>query len=138
MIPKPTKPFDTIILTASLGSGKIQGEPGNRIAVTDENREAAIALFQDGGCRLVLTPKSEQAKAEPVSEPEADTEDDSDDEGLADLDDSSSVDDLDIAPRYKAALKEAGINTIADAKAHADLASVPGLTAKVAEKIKAT
>lgn len=140
MIPKPTKPFSAITLTASIGAGLLKGEPGDRIEITDENREAAIALFQDGGCRLVLIPKAEQAKAETVAEPQADTdaEGDDSDEGLADIDDSSSVDELDIAPRYKAALKEAGINTIAEAKAHADLANVPGLNAKIAEKIKAT
>lgn len=138
-VPRPTKPFSAIILTASLSSGKIQGEPGNQIEVTDDNREAAIELYQDRGCRLVLDPiKASEAPAVASTESESDPEGDDNGDGLAEVDDADSVDELDIAPRYKAALKEAGINTIAEAKAHADLANVPGLNAKIAEKIKAT
>lgn len=139
-VPRPTKPFHAIILTASLSSGKIIGEPGNEIEVTDENREDAIALFCERGCRLVLTPQTPEPPRpagdadEKVDHDDADNETENG-EGLSELEGSDSVDELPIPPRYIAALKDAGIKTVAEAKAHPDLSSIPGISKNIANKI---
>ncbi len=130
-----------IRLTAFLHSGEIQGSPGDLVDVNEGNLSAANRLIKEKGAvpHLVdgAVTKAQLAKAQESDEDDEDELDDADDDnsGLTDVDDVESVDALDIAPRYKAALRDAGLNTIADAKAHADLASVPGLNAKVAKKI---
>lgn len=130
-----------IKLTSFLHSGEIQGSPGDLVDVNEGNLAAANRLIKEKGAVPYLVDgsvtKAQLAKTQASDEDDEDDADESDDDngGLTDVDDAESVDALDIAPRYKAALRDAGLNTIAEAKAHADLASVPGLNAKVAKKI---
>lgn len=130
-----------IKLTAFLHSGEIQGSPGDVVDVNEGNLKAANRLIKEKGAVSYLVDgavtKAQLAKAEESDDDDGDDLDGADDDnsGLTDIDDAESVDALDIAPRYKAALRDAGLNTIAEAKAHADLASVAGLNAKVAKKI---
>jgi hypothetical protein len=129
-----------IKLTAFLHSGEIQGSPGDLVDINEGNLAAANRLIKEKGAvpHLVdgAVTKAQLAKTQESDEEDEDDLDDADDNsGLTDVDDAESVDALDIAPRYKAALRDAGLNTIAEAKAHPDLASVAGLNAKVAKKI---
>jgi hypothetical protein len=124
--------YSKIVLTAWLGSGAIQGQPGDEIAVTDENRQDVAELVKDRGCRVVY----DGAPAKPV--PAAGDEDsEAEGDGLSAVDDADSVDALEVAPRYIQALKDAGLLTIADVKAHGDLAGIPGITPAAAKKIAA-
>lgn len=130
-----------IKLTAFLHSGEIQGSPGDVIDVNESNLAAANRLVKEKGAVQHLVDgavtKAQLAKGDDPDENDEDDLDDADDDnsGLTDIDDTESVDALEIAPRYKAALRDAGLNTIAEAKAHTDLANLPGLNAKVAKKI---
>jgi hypothetical protein len=137
-VPRPTKPFHAIELTASLSSGDIIGEPGNIIEIDETNREAAIALYMERGCRLLLTPEAPEPPRPSGDVDEKTDHDDADNEngeGLADIDDAEAVDELPIPPRYISALKDAGIKTLAEAKAHSDLSSIPGISKNIANKI---
>lgn len=128
----------SIKLTGFFGSGEIQGSLGDIVEVTPENEAACRQLIKDKGAHAHLVePTVEPAKRDPDTVVDGDEEADgeSDGDGLAEVDDSDSVDSLEIAPRYKQALKDAGVNTIADVRAHADLASIAGLNKNIAAKI---
>lgn len=131
----------SIKLTGFFGSGAIQGSLGDIVEVTPENEEACRQLIKDKGAHAHLVEPTIQPEAlkRPLKEADGDEDDEGsesdDDPGLTDIDDSDGVDTLDIAPRYKQALKDAGISTVADVKAASDLAAVPGLNKSVAAKI---
>lgn len=138
---KPQRPVEAIVLTAFLGSGQIQGSPGDRIEVTDENRDAVKQLIEDRGCRVVYADAKTSGiltTTTTTAVSENDNDNDTDD-GLSDvLDGAEAVDVLSehkIAARYIAALKEAKLLTIADVRNCTSLAATPGLNEKVAAKI---
>jgi hypothetical protein len=134
---KTQRPIKSVVLTAFLGSGAIQGSPGDEIPVTDENRADVERLIADRGCQVKYDDRPTVLAATLAStELNSDSDDDS---GLSDvLDGAASVDVLaehKIAARYIAALKEAKLLTIADVRGCEALAATPGLNDKVAAKI---
>ena len=131
-----------IRLTSFLASGVIQGSPGDIVDVTPDNQSACEKLLKEQGAIAIrITEPTKGLKPQRANNDN--DHDDSDDDaggnddggGLAEVDDTDGVDSLDIAPRYKQALRDAGVNTIAEVRAHADLASVAGLNKAVAAKI---
>ena len=135
---KNQRPIKSVVLTAFLGSGAIQGSPGDEIQVTDENRADVERLIADRGCQVKYDDRP-TVLAATLASTELNSEGD-DDNGLSDvLDGSASVDILaehKIAARYIAALKEAKLLTIADVRSCEALAATPGLNDKVAAKIR--
>ena len=128
--------YSKLILTSWLGSGTIQGQPGDEIAVTDENRAAAAELVKERGCRVVFDAEEAGPSGAVASVDGVDGDSDAEDgDGLTEFHDADSVDVLDIAPRYVQALRDAGLKTIGDVKAFGDLLAVPGITAAAAKKI---
>jgi hypothetical protein len=136
---KTQRPIKSVVLTAFLGSGAIQGSPGDEIPVTDENRADVERLIADRGCQVKYDDSRPTVLAATLASTELSSEND-DDNGLSDvLDGGASVDVLaehKIAARYIAALKEAQLLTIADVRGCEALAATPGLNDKVAAKIR--
>lgn len=130
------KTIQKIELTAFLYSGAITGEPGDIVAVDDSNRAAAEQLVKDRGARAIAVALAQAGPAAGVADSgDAAGGDDDDSDGLADgLSGDDSVEALSahkIAPRYVQALKDAGLNTIADVLQNREtLAAVAGLSPK--------
>jgi hypothetical protein len=135
------KKLKSIQLTSFLYSGKIQGSLGDVIEVTAENEADCKSLLTEKGAKVHEFAGADEpptvAGGEGSEGSEDDGEEGDDENALVDIEGTDSVDSLEIAPRYKAALKDAGLVTVAQLKAHADLASVPGLNATIAKKLKA-
>jgi hypothetical protein len=134
---KNQRPIKSVVLTAFLGSGAIQGSPGDEIPVTDENRADVERLIADRGCQVKYDDQRPTVLASTVESTELSGDEDG---GLSEvLDGAASVDVLaehKIAARYIAALKEAQLLTIADVRGCEALAATPGLNDKVAAKIR--
>lgn len=128
----------SIRLTGFFYSGAIQGSLGDIVPVTAENEAACKQLLKDKGAQVherEAPPAESLSRAVDNAGSDDDENEGSDENALSDVSDEDSVDTLEIAPRYHQALKDAGLKTIADVKAHADLASVAGLNKTVAAKI---
>ena len=135
----------SIVLTAYLNSGAIQGEPGNVIEVTDENKAAAAKLLKDKGALARYDvaagkPPGIRRKVDDDDEvdgDEADEKEAGDDETtLADYDDADSVETLELSARHTKALQAAGLKTIADVRNCENLDAVPNLSVAVVARIK--
>lgn len=128
-----------IKLTAFLHGGVIIGSPGDLVEVTPENAVAVQQLLKERGAKIHV------GEAPPVplrgdgTEIDPDDDEDTDDDGkeLIDVEDSDSIDSLAIPPRYKAALRDAGLLTVGQLKAAPDLAAVPGMNKKAAANVLA-
>lgn len=130
-----------IVLTAFLHSGPIRGSLGDRVEVTDENREAAQQLLKEQACRPVWSDvvMPGALDVESSGDSEGDGEDGlTDDEPLKDADSVSLLAERGVAARTIAALEAAELKTVGDVRKSAEtLAQVPGVGARSVETIKA-
>jgi hypothetical protein len=130
--------YSKIVLTAWLHSGPIQGQPGLEVEVSDDNREAVVQLVKDRGCRVVWDPPEKVGAIAAAPTPEgSEADDEAEGDGLSALEDSDSVDALEVPPRYIQALKDAGLNTVGAVRTAGDLSAIPSITAAAAKKIAA-
>ena len=135
----------SIILTAYLNSGAIQGEPGNVIEMTEENKSAAAKLLQDKGALAIYDvaagkPPGIRRKVDDDGEADGDEADETEagdeETTLADYEDGDSVDTLELSARHTKALQAAGLKTIADVRNCENLDALPNLSVAVVARIK--
>lgn len=127
----------SIRLTSYLQTADADLLPGTEIEITDENADLCKSLLANHGAVTVRDPAENAADH---SESDGDSGDSDDDPELAGLDDNSPITvlaDHGIHGRYIAALTDAGLTTIAQVRAAADLSKVPGISHKAAADIAA-